>query len=105
MPLGGSELEQWIPAFDNPTFLARNSTDNDFVKQFRNPKGIVAVLLLVGADVVQRAIAQSASRSEAHDVWSLSWLTPAVFSFGWVSYAVNSVATALGDGVFMPPPD
>ncbi|PMD51523.1 uncharacterized protein K444DRAFT_669303 [Hyaloscypha bicolor E] len=95
MPLGGSELEQWIPAFDNPTFLARNSTDNDFVKQFRNPKGIVAVLLLVGADVVQRAIAQSASRSEAHDVWSLSWLTPAVFSFGWVSYAVNSVATAL----------
>lgn len=72
-----------------------------FTSQFKSPQSILSVLFLVGGDIVQKAIAQMpGGRYTGRFTW-----TPAVFSFGWVSYAVNSLSSALGDGVFLPPPE
>ncbi|KAK7919946.1 hypothetical protein PG985_007968 [Apiospora marii] len=79
-------------------------TKNDVIdlrNQILNPQGILAVLLLVGSDVVQKAIAQSIGGCDS----SWSRFTPVAFSFGWVSYAANSVVAALGDGIFLPKAD
>lgn len=73
----------------------------DLRHQILNPQGILAVLLLVGSDVVQKAIAQSIGGCDS----SWSRFTPVAFSFGWVSYAANSVVAALGDGLFLPKAD
>ncbi|KAI0159973.1 hypothetical protein GGR52DRAFT_171747 [Hypoxylon sp. FL1284] len=79
-------------------FPKRDDTGDVLRDQFINPQGIIAVLLLIGGDVVQKAIAQGTGGK--HDIF-----TPVVFSFGWVSYAFNSVAGAIGEGTFLPPPD
>lgn len=54
--------------------------------QWRQPAGILDVLLLVGAPVVRCAIAQLAGRI----------VTPVAFSFGWVGYAVSVVLSSFG---------
>lgn len=69
-----------------------------FRKQGTNPRGIGAVLLLAGGDVVQKAVAQLTGGENTR-------FTPVVFSFGWVSYAFQSLSSALGDGDFMPKPE
>ncbi|KAI1090446.1 hypothetical protein F5B19DRAFT_463090 [Rostrohypoxylon terebratum] len=79
-------------------FAKRDDTSDSLRAQFINPQGVIAVLLLIGGDVVQKAIAQGTGGE--HDLF-----TPVVFSFGWVSYAFNSVAGAIGEGTFLPPPD
>lgn len=55
-------------------------------KQWSHPSDILSLLLIVGPDVIQRALAQLAGTS----------VTPLVFSFGWVAYAVSAIASALG---------
>ncbi|KAI1330422.1 hypothetical protein F5Y16DRAFT_363094 [Xylariaceae sp. FL0255] len=53
------------------------------------------ILLLVGGDVVAKALAQlSGSR-----------LTPVAFSFGWVSYATGAINSAVGENKLMPASD
>ena len=56
----------------------------------------MSLLLLVGGDVVQRAIAQQAGSSLP---------TPVIFSFGWVAYAFTGLLSAVGNNLLMPPPD
>lgn len=68
---------------------------SEFVTQFRNPASILDVLLIIGGDIVQKAIAQLSG----------GFITPVSFSFGWVSYSFTSLLSAFGDGVFLPPPD
>lgn len=63
--------------------------------QFINPSEVLSVLLIIGGDIVQKAIAQMCG----------GIITPVAFSFGWVSYAFNSLMSAFGDGVLMPSPD
>lgn len=67
----------------------------EFATQFRSPAEILAVLLIIGGDIVQKAIAQLSG----------GWITPISFSFGWVSYSFSSLLSAFGDGVFLPQPD
>lgn len=67
-----------------------------FQEQFRNPSQIMSVLLLIGGDVIQKAIAQVTKKSP---------FTPVVFSFGWVSYAFIAVSSAVGDGTYLPRPE
>ena len=55
-------------------------------QQWQSPSDILSVLLILGPDVIQRALAQLAG----------SRLTPAVFSFGWVAYAVSAILSAVG---------
>ncbi|AEO68450.1 uncharacterized protein THITE_14002, partial [Thermothielavioides terrestris NRRL 8126] len=62
------------------------------LSQWRNPGDILSVLLLLGPDVIQRAIAQLAGRA----------ITPVAFSFGWVAYAVSALLSSFGDGRLMP---
>jgi len=56
------------------------------VAQWRNPGDILSILLLLGPDIVQRAIAQLAGRT----------ITPVAFSFGWVAYAVGALLSTIG---------
>ncbi|KAK9773248.1 hypothetical protein AB5N19_11773 [Seiridium cardinale] len=64
----------------------RNTT-SDFRSQWENPSDILSLLLILGPEVVWRALAQLSGGP----------LTPAVFSFGWVAYAVNALVATFGD--------
>ncbi|KAE8386792.1 hypothetical protein BDV23DRAFT_196202 [Aspergillus alliaceus] len=67
-----------------------------FRSQFSNPKEALSVLLLIGGDVIQKAVAQMAGPAS---------FTPVAFSFGWVAYSFNSLLNAIGSGAFLPEPD
>lgn len=54
--------------------------------QWKNPGDILSILLLLGPDVVQRAIAQLTGRA----------ITPVAFSFGWVAYGVGALLSSFG---------
>jgi hypothetical protein len=80
---------------------SESSAPSEFLKkQFENPGGVLAVLLLIGGDIVQKAIAQLSSGDVSPTI-----LTPAVFSFGWVGYAFGALMSAFGDGMLMPSPE
>jgi hypothetical protein len=56
---------------------------------------VFSVLLIIGGDVVVKAIAQLSGRK----------YTLVAFSFGWVAYSFSALMSAFGDGTFMPRPD
>jgi hypothetical protein len=60
-----------------------------------NPSEVFSVLLIIGGDIIQKAIAQLSGRR----------VTLLSFSFGWVAYAFGALMSAFGDGTFMPAPD
>lgn len=66
-----------------------------YQSQWTNPKDVFSVLLLLGGDVVNRALAQLAG----------TCLTPVAFSFGWVAYAVSALVSSVGENKLMPAPD
>jgi hypothetical protein len=99
---------------------------SEFYQQWRHPSDVFSVLLILGGDVVGRALAQLAG----------SPVTPVAFSFGmsstlglnistrasprrkcpladhlvihplgWVAYAVTAVVSAIGENKLMPLPD
>lgn len=76
------------------------------VSQWSNPGDIFSLLLLVGGDVVQKAIARLVGL-RIPIPWSGGTLiiTPVAFSFGWVSCAFISLTAALGDHRLMPRPE
>ncbi|PKY02156.1 hypothetical protein P168DRAFT_257297 [Aspergillus campestris IBT 28561] len=82
-----------------PSLLARTwnpgTTSAEFFNQWHNPADVFSVLLILGGDVVARALAQlSGSR-----------VTPVAFSFGWVAYSVSAVVSVFGANKLMPAPD
>ena len=64
-------------------------------QQFEHPAEILGILLIIGGDIIQKAIAQLAGRSTA----------PVAFSFGWVSYSFGALLSIWGDGALLPQPD
>src|SRR5271170_4940945 len=73
------------------------ATTAEFLVQWHNPKEVIAVLLIIGGEIVQKALAQlSAGRG---------YIVPVAFSFGWVAYAFSTIVTLVGDGRLMPEPD
>ncbi|PBK95519.1 hypothetical protein ARMGADRAFT_802716 [Armillaria gallica] len=62
---------------------------------WQNPSDTLSILLIIGGDVVLKALAQLTGRS----------FTPIAFSFGWVSYSFNTLMSVLGDGRLVPAPD
>lgn len=70
----------------------------EIISQWSNPSDILSLLLLVGGDVVQRALAQ---QTGGH--YPLP--TPVVFSFGWVAYTFLGLLSAVGDKTFLPSPE
>jgi len=98
----------FLPISASPTYFrhyARETTETQTDQstsassllrdQFTNPSEVLAVLLLIGGDIIQKAIAQMCGKT----------ITPVAFSFGWVSYAFGSLMSAFGGGVLMPDPD
>ncbi len=64
--------------------------------QWTNPSDILSLLLILGGDVIQRALAQQTGDR---------WPAPVVFSFGWVAYSFTGLLAAVGDNVLLPAPD
>ena len=60
--------------------------------QWRNPTDVLSILLVVGGDVVQKALAQLSGGR----------LVPVAFSFGWVTYSLGALLSAVGDCRLMP---
>ncbi|KAL6164520.1 hypothetical protein ACJQWK_09252 [Exserohilum turcicum] len=75
--------------------LAFEIPSHEFSEQWKNPSDVFSVLLILGGDVVARALAQLAG----------SGIAPVAFSFGWVAYAVTAVVSAIGENKLMPLPD
>lgn len=68
--------------------LSSNSgtTTSQLKAQWTSPSDILSLLLLLGPDVIQQALAQVVGRR----------VTPVAFSFGWVAYAMNALLSAVG---------
>ncbi|KAI4092957.1 MAG: hypothetical protein LQ339_007778 [Xanthoria mediterranea] len=62
------------------------------ILQWRNPTDVLSILLIVGGDVVQKALAQLSGGR----------LVPVAFSFGWVTYSLGALLSAVGDCRLMP---
>ncbi|PVF93328.1 hypothetical protein CPB86DRAFT_790222 [Serendipita vermifera] len=78
-------------------FLGSGSNFQLIRQQWQNPRDIFSLLLIIGGDIVQKAIAQMSGGPYG--------ITPVAFSFGWVSYSILAVMSVLGDGSLMPQPD
>ena len=92
-----------------PTIRAILQSGSDVGSQFRtqwsNPGDIFSLLLLIGGDIVQKALAQLVGvRVPLSKSFSIP-LTPVAFSFGWVAYAFASLKDIFGDGTLMPETD
>ncbi|KAK5660284.1 hypothetical protein OQA88_12824 [Cercophora sp. LCS_1] len=61
-------------------------------EQWELPGDVFSVLLILGGDVVARALAQLAGRG----------FTPVAFSFGWVAYSVSALVSTFGENRLMP---
>lgn len=85
-----------------------------FSEQWTHPAGVLSLLLILGGDVIARALAQSTG-------WIIG---PPSFSFGknyvtcargqsylpfraagWVAYSINALISAVGENKLMPEPD
>ncbi|KAI9677621.1 MAG: hypothetical protein M1817_006575 [Caeruleum heppii] len=66
-----------------------------FRTQWQNPSDVLSILLIIGGEVVQKALAQMSGSS----------FVVVSFSFGWVAYAFSSIIALVGDGRLMPAPD
>ena len=78
------------------------STDGAFRKQFSNPADILSILLLIGGDIVQKAISQLVGYSlPLHGIG----VVPAAFSFGWVAFGFTQLLSAVGERRLMPSPE
>lgn len=63
--------------------------------QWRNPSDVTTILMIIGGDVVRKALAQTTG----------TLFTPVCFSFGWVAYAFTVIIDIIGDGRLLPQPD
>ncbi|KAG0648297.1 hypothetical protein D0Z07_5528 [Hyphodiscus hymeniophilus] len=72
-----------------------SSTWPQLVTQWTHPSDVLSVLLIIGGDIVQTALAQTTG----------GWFTPVCFSFGWVAYSFTALINIIGDGRLLPQPD
>lgn len=75
--------------------------------QWANPGDILSLLLLIGGDIVQKAIAQLVGhRLRVPGIRGSGIpITPVAFSFGWAAYAFSVLLAATGDMRLMPTND
>ncbi|KAI2618342.1 hypothetical protein GGR54DRAFT_149899 [Hypoxylon sp. NC1633] len=84
-------LNAFVPRAD----FQPGMTSDELRKQWSHPGEVFSVLLILGGDVVARALAQSTG----------SPIGLPSFSFGWVSYSINALVDAMGENKLMPQPD
>lgn len=78
-----------------PTASVEVSAAKSLGEQLKNPAEVLAVLLILGGDIIQKAIAQNVGRR----------FVPVAFSFGWVAYALTATMSIFGDQFLIPEPD
>jgi hypothetical protein len=81
-----------------PTLIRRlpeSHTAGELRSQWQNPSDVLSVLLIIGGDIVQKALAQLSGGT----------FVPVSLSFGWVAYAFTTIISVVGDGRLMPEPD
>ncbi|KAL9113111.1 MAG: hypothetical protein Q9227_002723 [Pyrenula ochraceoflavens] len=81
-----------------------NKTTAELSNQWANPGDILSLLLLIGGDIVQKAIAQLTGysvRPLGAATPGLS-IAPVAFSFGWAAYAFSNLLAMVGDMRLMP---
>ncbi|KAJ5673625.1 hypothetical protein N7507_002752 [Penicillium longicatenatum] len=61
-------------------------------EQWKEPSDVFTVLLIVGGEVVRRALGAVSG----------GILTPVPFSFGWAAYAISALLSAAGENQLMP---
>jgi len=80
-------------------FKRRAREDEVFLGQLKTewvqPVDVLTVVMIIGGDVVQSALAQLVG----------GWYTPVPFSFGWVAYSFTSLILAVGENKLMPESD
>jgi hypothetical protein len=77
-----------------------SSTGKELSDQSSNPTDILSLLLLVGGDIVQKAIAQLVGfsiRKWPGKSSSRVSIVPVAFSFGWVACGFSHLLSAIGD--------
>lgn len=74
---------------------ASTTTGSLLKEQWTNPSDVLSVLLIIGGDIVQKALAETSG----------GLFTPVCFSFGWVAYSFTALVNILGDGRLLPEPD
>ena len=80
------------------------STTTALTTQWDNPSDIFALLLLLGGDVVQKAIGQLAG-VRFHLFKRSIRITPVAFSFGWAAFAFLALINTVGINRLMPEPE
>ncbi|KAK4207696.1 hypothetical protein QBC37DRAFT_298206 [Rhypophila decipiens] len=88
--LGSSAAKALVRRHDNGT-----DTVSSLVAQWANPTDVSTILMVIGGDVVQKALAQGTGKM----------YTPVCFSFGCVAYTFTALVGIMGDGRLLPPPD
>ena len=83
------------PLLERGIDLKASATLAELASQWTNPSDVSTILMIIGADVVQKALAQTAG----------SLFTPVCFSFGWVAYTFTNLVNMIGDGRLLPEPD
>lgn len=83
-------------AASHPSQMTQNGNPIDVAEasQWTNSGDILSLLLLVGGDVIQCAIAQLAGDRKLP--------TLVVFSFGWLAYTFTALLSVVGDHRLMP---
>jgi hypothetical protein len=80
-----------------------DSPDSELQAQWTNPGDILSLLLLIGGDIVQKALAQYVGvYIQPFKNGPRLFLTPVAFSFGWAAYAFQSLMSVVGDNQLMP---
>ena len=80
------------------------STTTALATQWDNPSDIFSLLLLLGGDVVQKAIAQLVG-VRFHLFKRSIRITPVAFSFGWAAFAFLALIGTVGINRLMPQPE
>ncbi|CDO72035.1 hypothetical protein BN946_scf184943.g70 [Trametes cinnabarina] len=83
------------PGHVQPYFAAERSS-------WMSPDDTLSILMIIGGDIVQRAVAQLAGSGPCNRHWHFA---PVAFSFGWLAYSVSALTSAVGDGRLLPQPD
>jgi hypothetical protein len=77
---------------DSTVVPEKPSTKSVLQSQWQNPSDILSILLIIGGEVIHKALAQLSG----------GLVVPVAVSFGWVNYSISALLAATRDGHLMP---
>ncbi|KAM0346553.1 hypothetical protein ACHAO7_011747 [Fusarium culmorum] len=83
-----------------------STSAQDLGNQWANPGDILSILLLIGSDIVQKAITQLVGHTlRIPGTRTHIFIAPVAFSFGWATYGFSNLVAAVGSMRLMPSSD